>query len=642
MVSTSWLHGLKGILGYGGRARRRRNYQGKARLRGTFVPRLEAFEERTLLSTFTVLNLNDSGSGSLRDAITSANSNTGADTIAFATSLHGTITLTSGELLITDSLTVNGPGMTKLTISGNNASRILETTATAVNVMFSGITMTHGHAADRGGGILNDGSNLTLTNDTVSLNKAVESSPDTSVDAAVGGGIDSLSGNLTITGCQIVGNQALGAANANLDSGSGYAIGGGIEARTGIVTISNSTISNNLALGGSNSTGGGGGGGGIVIGLSGTFTNCIISGNSAIGGAGSAIGPGYGGGIANFGTLTITACSITGNLARGGDGSGYGGAFGGGIYDPDVITAITNSNISNNVARAGDDAPTNYGEGGGIEIDNTSASAVVSHTTFTGNQAIGGNGGTGEFDGEGAGGAIANFGSLSVSAGTFCQNQAIGGSGSNSGSGNADPGVDTAYGGAIDAGFEPTTNTITNSTFSYNQAIGGNDGTATGTDIVEVGDAEGAAICVQLGAVSTISNCILDYNYSQGGNGNTASGPVVDVGAALGGAINSAQGGADIGANTLTVSNSIIAQNSAKGGNNNSGTATVAGLVGAGVGAGIANYMGSSLSVSGSTLGGNQASGGQHNSAAGGGALFTNLGAGGNCVRLDCCSWRRN
>jgi hypothetical protein len=65
---------------------------------------------RTLLSTFTVLNFNDSGPGSLRAEITAANGTTGASAIDFASRLHGTITLTGGELLITNSVTINGPG----------------------------------------------------------------------------------------------------------------------------------------------------------------------------------------------------------------------------------------------------------------------------------------------------------------------------------------------------------------------------------------------------------------------------------------------------------------------------------------------------------------------------------------------------
>ena len=84
-------------------------------------------EDRTLPSTFTVLNLNDSGPGSLRAEVAAANANLGADTIAFANGLSGTIRLTSGELLITDSVAINGPGADQLSVSGNNASRVFET-----------------------------------------------------------------------------------------------------------------------------------------------------------------------------------------------------------------------------------------------------------------------------------------------------------------------------------------------------------------------------------------------------------------------------------------------------------------------------------------------------------------------------------
>ena len=70
--------------------------------RHRFRPRLEGLEERTVLSTLTVLNTLDKGAGSLRDTITKAKS---GDTIVFDPSLDGqTITLTSDQLTINDSL----------------------------------------------------------------------------------------------------------------------------------------------------------------------------------------------------------------------------------------------------------------------------------------------------------------------------------------------------------------------------------------------------------------------------------------------------------------------------------------------------------------------------------------------------------
>ena len=131
--------------------------------RRRFVPGIDLMEDRTLLSTLTVMNNNDSGSGSLRATIAAAAS---GDTINFSSKLKGeTITLTSGELTVGVNLTIDGPGANQLAISGDDASRVFEIAA-GLNVTISGLTITHGYALDQGGGILNDGSNLTLSGDT--------------------------------------------------------------------------------------------------------------------------------------------------------------------------------------------------------------------------------------------------------------------------------------------------------------------------------------------------------------------------------------------------------------------------------------------------------------------------------------------
>ena len=78
-------------------------------------------------ATYTVTNLNDSGAGSLRQAILDANATAVADTINF--SVSGTITLASSlpdiaAQVAGGELTIDGVGRT-VTISGNNAVRVL-------------------------------------------------------------------------------------------------------------------------------------------------------------------------------------------------------------------------------------------------------------------------------------------------------------------------------------------------------------------------------------------------------------------------------------------------------------------------------------------------------------------------------------
>jgi hypothetical protein len=125
-------------------------------------------------NTITVTNTNDSGPGSLRDALVVAND---GDTID-ATSISGTILLTTGELGITHGVTINSPGAVNLAIDGNHTYRVFENFAQ--NVTISGFTITNGGAGGVGNdaqGIDNQPSNsiatLAITNSTVSGNSGV-------------------------------------------------------------------------------------------------------------------------------------------------------------------------------------------------------------------------------------------------------------------------------------------------------------------------------------------------------------------------------------------------------------------------------------------------------------------------------------
>ncbi|MHC5918055.1 MAG: hypothetical protein ACYTXE_45440, partial [Nostoc sp.] len=82
------------------------------------------------MSTFTVTNTNNSGAGSLRQAVLDANALTGKDIINFSglftDGLAHTISLTGSGLSITDDLIIVGTNPSKLTIKDDSASRVFD------------------------------------------------------------------------------------------------------------------------------------------------------------------------------------------------------------------------------------------------------------------------------------------------------------------------------------------------------------------------------------------------------------------------------------------------------------------------------------------------------------------------------------
>lgn len=243
--------------------------------------------------TFTVMNLDDSGPGSLRDAIDQANMSPGADFIDFADELSGTITLTTGELFINDDLTITGPGVFSIIVSGNHASRVFNITD-GVTAMISGLTISDGNAGGtNGGGIFNQDT-LTLTNIVLSGNTAFS-----------GGGIRN-GGFMTITNVTMSGNSAT--------QGGGLYNGGDL-------TITNSTISGNSATQG----------GGLANLSTLRMINSTVSGNSATT---------QGGGLINLAnTSNISFTTLANNSA----------SQGGGLYnDVGNLVKIKNSIVANN------------------------------------------------------------------------------------------------------------------------------------------------------------------------------------------------------------------------------------------------------------------------------------------------------
>lgn len=339
------------------------------------------------MAVFTVTNLLDNGKGSLRQAIARANSLEGTDIIKFSRNLKGsTITLTSGELSITDSVTLKGLGAEWLKISGNDSSRIFnidDGSDQILEVLISDLTLTEGRTtgsedfAARGGAIFNANETLTLINTSITGSTAQGASVDfydyyNDTTWSGGGAIYNSSGNLTIINSVISGNTAKGGTSYQqyqyLYAG-GSASGGGIFNATGNLSV----------------------------------TNSIISGNTAIGGDGELGGSGHGGGISNRGSLTVTNSIISDNTAEGSYGDGS--AWGGGIEGSNIT--VNNSTISNNTAIGGRGRQGiryrsiepyagsigGYASGGGI----LGANLIVNNSTITGNTAIGGEGGRGAY-----------------------------------------------------------------------------------------------------------------------------------------------------------------------------------------------------------------------------------------------------
>jgi hypothetical protein len=324
--------------------------------------------------TITVTNLNDTGAGSLRQAILDA---AVTETIVVPA---GQITLTSGPLAFAKNLTITGAGSGATVISGNDASRVFTITGTPT-VTLGGLTVTHGR--DPMGAGINAVGTLTLADVAVSGNHAGGGGT-----AGFGGGVDfSAAGTLSLIDSVVSENTA----------------GGGIEyepsanAQAFALSLTRSRVSGNRA--GAGDAGFGGGidassgfdSGSISIALA----DSALSGNVA--GGGGAEAPGFGGGLElssggakNALTLALERTAITGNTAGGGNTESSG--FGGGIEFSSGGTAVTqtltiaNSTLSANTA-GGTGAS---GFGGGVDFG--SGTATLSYVTVAANSAGGGGG----------------------------------------------------------------------------------------------------------------------------------------------------------------------------------------------------------------------------------------------------------
>jgi hypothetical protein len=172
------------------------------------VPHLDVLEDRTLLNTYTVTNLADSGPGSLRQAVLDADAHNGTDQIRFAAGLHGTVAVTGGPLSVTDHhLAITGPGPDTIALSGGHSSRLFEI-AGGSDVTISRLAFTQGRAS-AGGAVLEEaGAALTLRHCAFSGNQAVGDAHGNALGGAV---FTSAGASLRVDSCTFQGNETDGA-----------------------------------------------------------------------------------------------------------------------------------------------------------------------------------------------------------------------------------------------------------------------------------------------------------------------------------------------------------------------------------------------------------------------------------------------
>src|SRR5438105_4137833 len=232
-------------------------------------------------ATNIVRNLADSGAGSLRQAIVDASSN---DAVIFST--NGTITLTTGELVLEKSLDIIGPGPKNVVISGNGTSRVFNISP-GITTTVSGLTIRDGR-----------------TSNGISSSSILSAGG----SAGPGGGLYNR-GTLTLNACMFISNatgdggHGTNGSNGVGDGGSGFpgSAGGPGGSGGGIYNEGILKMDRCFFLG--NSTGNGGNGGNGGWGISGNYGGSGGSGASGTSG-------GYGGAIYNIGKLSMVSCTM--------------------------------------------------------------------------------------------------------------------------------------------------------------------------------------------------------------------------------------------------------------------------------------------------------------------------------------------
>jgi len=427
------------------------------------------------------------------------------------TSLHP-VTLIGGGSSGANATVINAAGLA----SGNMRDRVFHVTASGVNVTFQNLVIQNGEAADDGasgmstnpanqnanrfgGGLLNNGGTLTLTNVVLqscqALGKGDSVINDHTTLDAHGGGIASVTatGNVTVTDSTLTGNSAAGGIGGNFNNGAGSnARGGSIYFEGGTLNISGSRIESSSATGGN-------GGNQDQNGQT----------NGGFGGFAQGGGAYVGGGSATIDKTTFKSTVATGgNSGTGGNGSEPAGpADGGGLFVGAGSVIVSNSTFHLAVATGGNSGNT-FG-----------STCLGGHTSL-------------EAGGARGGAIFADAGTLIVDTATFANNSATGGNGGNGGQTNGGLNCGAhgkggfAFGGAI-ANNAATVN-IRHATISGNNAQAGNTGVNQGgANMPPQPVAEGAGGGIRVGPASvTLENTIIAGNTAANGLGDASGAPI--------------------------------------------------------------------------------------------------------------------
>lgn len=307
-------------------------------------------------ASFTVANLNDSGSGSLRDAIDQANRSAGADSITFSPGVIGTIVLSTGAIDIFDELSINGPGASRLTVTGNGTTRIFRIGPVGGSASFattiSGLTLANASTPDEGGAVFVDDSSLTVDGCVFRNNSAQR-----------GGGLYAFpTGSTTLT-----------LRNTRFETNTASAEGGGFGAQDiDTVMLDNVTASSNTAARS--------GGGGFLRGVNLSVQNSQFLNNTSSTLAPGVAGISGGGGLRLDGSKATAVISIVNSRFRGNDSDrGQGGAFWISALPPETPPVVASATLDRLQIE------TNQSELGGGGVLASHVNATVSNTTLAGN-----------------------------------------------------------------------------------------------------------------------------------------------------------------------------------------------------------------------------------------------------------------